>query len=277
MMARSAQNRPSLSSVGPDSDTEARLPLMAQYAITLLLVAAAAFLAFPASSVVPTPGLTLIFVLPVVIAGSAYGLGPSVAATVASVLAFDFFFTQPYLTLRITDASDIWTAGLLLVTAAIVSTVAWQSRRHALEARRAAAHAEELRLLAHAVIDGGSQAQIVEAATAAVGRMFGAPAVILSDTGGRLRVESTAGDAQLSEAETDAARGALTHGIHMRANTYPYEQSRFDMWPVATSMGCQYVVGVDFGRAAYERPSDADRLVEIVTGYVVGNLARASL
>jgi K+-sensing histidine kinase KdpD len=42
---------------------------------------------------VPAPGLTLIFVLPVVIAGTAFGLGPSVAAIVASVLAFDFFFT----------------------------------------------------------------------------------------------------------------------------------------------------------------------------------------
>jgi two-component system sensor histidine kinase KdpD len=198
-----------------------------------------------------------------------------VAATVASVLAFDFFFTQPYMSLRIADPSDIWAAGLLLVTAAIVSTVAWQSRQHALESRKAAAQADELRLLAHAVIEGASQAQIVQAATTAIGRIFGGPAAIFSETDGRLRVEATTGNAELSEAETEAAKGALAHGIHIRAETYPQERSRFDMWPFATSTQCRYVIGVDFGRAAYERPADADRLVEIVAGYIVANLARA--
>jgi K+-sensing histidine kinase KdpD len=270
-MAKAVQDGPSFLT----GSAALRLPAMAQYAITLLLVAAAAFLAFVASSVVPAPGLTLIFVLPVVIAGTAFGLGPSVAAIVASVLAFDFFFTQPYLTLRMTDPSEIWAAVLLLITAAIVSTVAWQSRQHALEARRAAAQAEELRLLAHAVIQGAPQPQIIQAAATTLSRIFGAPAAIFSQVNGLLRVEATAGNAELFEAETEAAKGALAASSHMRGQTYPHDQSRFDMWPVATATECQYVLGVDFGRAAYERPADADRVVEIVAAYVVTNLARA--
>ena len=82
--------------------TESLLPILAQYGVSLGLVAAATFLAFVANTVVPAPGLTLIFVLPVVIAGTAFGLGPSVAATLAGVLAFDFFFTQPIYTFRMT-------------------------------------------------------------------------------------------------------------------------------------------------------------------------------
>lgn len=263
------------SSASESADTEFRLPTMAQYVIAFLLVAAATFMAFIASSLVPAAGLTLFFVLPVVITSTVYGLGPSLAAIVASVLAFDFFFTKPYLTLRMTDPSEIWTAALLLIIAAIVGTVAWQSRRHALEARRAAAQAEELRLLAHVVIHGASQPQIVQAAATALCRIFGGPTAIFSRIGDQIRVEATACDADVSEAEREAALGALIDGIRTRAQTYPYDQSRFDMWPVGTGIDCQYVVGVDFGRSPYERPTDADRLIEIVAAYLVANLGRA--
>jgi two-component system sensor histidine kinase KdpD len=249
--------------------TGTRYPVLAQYGASLCLVAAATFLAFVASTVVPAPGLTLIFVLPVVIAGTAFGLGPSVAATLVGILAFDFFYTQPIYTFRMTDPSDIWAAGLLLITAVIVSTVSWQSRRYALDARRAAAHAEELRQLAHAVIEGASQSEIVQAAATALSRIFGGPAVVLSNADGGMRVEASAGGAEMSEDEMRAAEAARASGIRMRADTYPNDQSRFDMWPVAAGTSCQYVVGVDFGRAKYERPVEADQLVEIAAGYLI--------
>jgi K+-sensing histidine kinase KdpD len=240
---------------------------MARYAIALLLVAAAGFLAFVASSVVPAPALTLIFVLPVTIAGTMFGLGPSIAAIVASVLAFDFFFTQPYLTFRMTDPAEIWAAGLLLITASIVSTVSWQSRRYAMEARRAAAQAEELRQLARTVVEGAPRARIVQAAATALSRMFAAPAAVYSQSDGELRVEAVAGKGKLSQAESAAAASALASGLHLRARTYPHEQSRFDMWPVEAAAG-RFVLAVKAGDAGDERFADGDRLVEMVSGYI---------
>ncbi len=254
--------------------TESRLPPFAQYGLSLLLVAAATFLAFIVSTVVPASGLTLIFVLPVIIAGTVFGLGPSLATTLAGALMFDFFFTQPIYTFRMTNPSEIWAALLLLVTAAIVSTISWQSRRYALEARRAAAQAEELRHLAHIVINGASRDQIAQAAATALSGIFGGPAVILSRTGDQCRIEAKAGGAEISEHDIKAAEGALASGVRMRAETYPHEQSRFDMWPVAAGNTRQYVAGVNFGRAAYDRPPDADRFVEIVIGYLVTNFIK---
>lgn len=272
-MAKAEQDLPwtQAGSPVPSTNTALRLPRAVQYAIALALVAAAVFLAFVASSVVPAAGLTLIFVLPVVISGTAFGLGPSLTATVASVLAFDFFFTEPYLTLRMTDPADIWAAGLLLVTAAIVSTVSWQVRQYALDARRAAAQAEELRLLAHVVLQGASQPQIVDAAAAALCRIFAGPAAVYGQADGLLRVEATAGDAKLSDAEKEAARSALESGVHLRGETYPHDRSRFDMWPVTSAPERDYVLAVDFSRAVYDRPADVDRLVEIVAAYLVAN------
>lgn len=277
-MAKTAQRGLSVGtgSLATSPGTDAALPAIAQYALTFLLVVAATFLAFIASSVVPAPALTLIFVLPVVIGGTVFGLGPAVAATVASVVAFDFFFTQPYLTLRMNDPSEIWAALLLLITAAIVSTVSWQSRQHALGARRAAAQAEELRRLAHAVIEGVPQHEIVEAAAQSLGRIFSAPAAILSREDGRLRVVATSGDPAVNQAETEAAESALASGAHVRGRTYPHDTSRFDLWPVATGSSRPYVLAVDLGHAGQDRPADADRLVEIVAACIVGSHARST-
>ena len=274
-MAKTAQNGPlSRTGSGATNGADVPLPALAQYALTLLLVAAATFLAFIASSVVPAPALTLIFVLPVIIAGALFGLGPSITAIVASVIAFDFFFTQPYFTLRMNDPSEIWAALLLLITAAIVSTVSWQSRQHALNARRAAVQAEELRRLAHAVIGGAPQNQIVEIAAQSLGRIFAAPAAILSRDDGRLRVIATAGDANIAQADIDAAEGALAAGVHVRGQSYPHERSRFDMWPVAPDAQCQYVVALDLERARQDRPAGSNHLIEIVAAYIISNRAR---
>lgn len=256
-------------------EPESTLPIVAQYGVSLGLVVAATFLAFVANSVVPAPGLTLIFVLPVVITGAAFGLGPSVATTLLGVLAFDFFFTEPIYTLQMTDPSEFWAASLLLVTAAIVSTVAWQSRRYAADAQRSAAQEEELRCLAHSVIDGASHNQIVEGAVTALNKIFGGPSLILTQVSDQVRLVAAAGGAIASEHDIRSAERALESGVPMRANTYPTEQSSFDMWPVDTAIPPRYVVGVDFRRAENGRPADADRLVEIVAGYLVASLATA--
>ena len=72
-----------------------RLTAFARYGAALMLVVVTVLTAFVADQVVDAPSLTLIFVIPVVIAATSLGWGPSVVAVVTSVLAFDFFFTQP--------------------------------------------------------------------------------------------------------------------------------------------------------------------------------------
>lgn len=258
------------------ADGARQLPPLAQYGVALSLVAVATLLAFVADHMVTAPSLTLIFVIPVVVAATSFGWGPSVAAIVASILAFDFFFTRPYFTLRMTEPSEIWAAGLLLVTAAIVSTVAGQSRRRALDARRAADQAQALQALAHAVIEERSQKEIVQAAASALSRIFAAPAAILSETDGRVQTEAVAGGAVISEAESEAAEAALQIRKHVQGETYPNDRSSFDFWPVATPTACRYVLGVDFKRSAFERPTDPGRFIEIVGAYVAANLGTSA-
>lgn len=249
-------------------DDDGRLPQWTQYAASLLFVAIATVLAFVVDHLIAAPNLTLIFVLPVVIAATVFGWGPSLAAAVTGVLAFDFFFTEPYYSFRISSPSDLWAAALLLVTAAIVSTVAAEARRRAVESRQAADQAQALQALAHVVIEGRTPGDIIDAAAAALTAIFHAPAVIFMERDGAFRPVGSAGRAKLTKAEEDAARGALETGVPARAETYPYAESEFDFWPVAPRTGANIVLGVNFKRSGRDRPTAPERFVEVIGAYL---------
>jgi len=251
-----------------------RLHWAAQYGLSLVFVAVAVVLAFVVEHLIAAPNLTLIFVLPVVIAATAFGWGPALAAVVASVLAFDFFFTEPRLSFAIASPSDLWAAALLLVTAAIVSAVAAEARRRALESRRAAAQAGALHALAHVVIEAQPAAQVIQAAAKALSGAFGAPAAVFVESGDQLKLAATAGGAQIRATEEDAARGALFAGVPMRAETYPHDESLFDFWPIGKP-GARCVLGVEFAEADGGRPAHPEQLMEIIGGYLTGALAKS--
>jgi K+-sensing histidine kinase KdpD len=83
-------------------------------------------------------GLYLFAVLPVAVF---FGLGYALAVSVASMLAFNFFFLPPLHTFALTDSSNWVALAVYLVTAVVVSELAALSRRRAI----AAADAEALR------------------------------------------------------------------------------------------------------------------------------------
>ena len=68
----------------------------------------------------------------VIVVIAAAGIGGSQAGLVTALtaaLAFDFFFTQPYLSLKIDDAADVQTTVLLLVVGLVAGQIAARSRR----------------------------------------------------------------------------------------------------------------------------------------------------
>lgn len=248
---------------------------MARYGLALVLCLLATLLAFLVRHLLAAPNLTLIYVLPVVISATLYGWGPSLFSVVLGVGLFDFFFTQPYFSLRIANASDIWAAALLLVVAAIVTSVAAESRRRALEANRAADQAQALQALAHVVIEDRPESEILRAAAAALHRIFAAPTAVFVERAGRLEVAATAGGARIAASDEDAARGALASHLAARGETYPYERTFFDLWPVSTPTGCRIVLAVDFAHAQEERPAAPERFTDVVGAYLAAAFATA--
>jgi len=250
------------------STPQAQISTAAGYGVSLLLVAAATVVAFVVDHLVPAPNLSLVFVLPVIGAALSFGWGPALVSAMLSVAVFDFLFVEPRLSFRVASPTDLWALALLLVVAAIASTVGAQSRGRALVARRAAQQAEALHGLAHAVIEAEPPAALIETAATALGRIFDAPAVVLAETSGKLSPAAASGGARLSPADLEAAQWALANNKPTRAETYPFDQAVFDFWPAPTPANRRLVLGVKLAGLPNGRPQDPNRQVELVAAYL---------
>jgi K+-sensing histidine kinase KdpD len=234
-----------------------------RYLASFAMTAAATVVAVGVDSTVTIPNLSLIFVVPVIIAGVSLGLGPSLCSAILGALAFNFFLTEPRYSLAVDDAANIWAIGLLFVVGLIVSGVAFTSRQRATEAALLRRQTAVLQGYSRDVVAADNAKAIVSITSQALAALFQAPAVVMLVTeGDRVVSLERVGDAEPQEAELEAARSSLATGTVMRSDVYPNLASRFDFWPVKTAEGPNAVIGLAFDPD--ERPAAPDTLVNIV-------------
>jgi K+-sensing histidine kinase KdpD len=233
---------------------------LVRYLASIAMTALATVVAVGVDTKVTIPNLSLVFVVPVVIAGVSLGLGPSLCSAILGALAFNFFLTEPRYSLAVDDPANIW---------ADWTAVCRRSRRFAFTSRQRATEAALLRRQA-AVLQGYSRDvvaadntnAIVSITSQALAALFQVPVVVMLVTEGRMVSLEQVGDVEPQEAELEAARSSLATGTVMRSGVYPNLASRFDFWPVETAEGQQAVIGLAFDPD--ERPLAPDTLVNIV-------------
>lgn len=249
----------------------ARSNAVVAYSATVAMVGVAALVGFLITHLIAAPNVTLVFVLPVVIAATSFGFMPALAAAGLGVLAFDFFFTAPFYSFRIHSAADLWAALLLLVIAAIVSSVAADARRRALVSAREAERANALHDLAHLVVQAAPPAEVAQATAETLSRIFRAPAVVLIQQADALQPTATTNGADLAAADIEAARWTVDSQLASHADNYPFESSTFDFWPIRRQGSPDLVLGVRCGDAD-ERPEHPARYVELAGAYLAASL-----
>jgi two-component system sensor histidine kinase KdpD len=247
------------------------------YAATVGMVAAAAVIALALEQQASIPNLSLVFVLPVVIAAVAFGWGAALLAAVAGVLAYNFFLIPPLYTLRVADPANAWALVLLLAVGAIVSGVAAESRKRAIGARRAANQAEALQGLARALVAAPDRETIAAACAQALARMFAAPAVVIAQAGSGREVLAAARGAVVGETDEEAAAWALANKLPVRSGLYPAGASCFDFRPVTTPQRQGAVIGVAVEGRDGGRPAELGALMDVVAAYLAVALDREAL
>lgn len=233
-----------------------------RYLASIAMTAAATVVAVGVDSKVTIPNLSLVFVVPVIIAGVSLGLGPSFCSAVLGALAFNFFLTEPRYSLAVDDAANIWAIGLLFVVGLIVSGVAFTSRQRATEAALARRQTAVLQGYSRDVVAVDNTNAIVSITSKALAALFKVPVVVMLVTEDRVVSLEKVGDVEPQEVELEAARSSATTGTVVRGGIYPNADSRFDFWPVQTTAGQNAVIGLAFDPD--ERPSTPDALVDIV-------------
>lgn len=237
-------------------------PVFMGYLAAVAMTAVATVLAVSVDLGVTIPNLSLIFVVPVVIAGVSFGLGPSLCAAILGALAYNFFLTEPRYSLAVSDPANIWAIALLFVVGLIVSGVAYTSGRRAVDAAILRRQTIVLRGYSRDVVAADAPEAIVSLTSEALATVFAVPAVVMLATDDVVSVKKMVGAVELQEAELAAALSSLATQTDMRAGIYPAVTSRFDFWPVATAAGQRAVIGLAFDPD--ERPSAPDTLVDIV-------------
>ena len=233
-----------------------------RYLASIVMTAAATVVAVGVDSNVTIPNLSLVFVVPVIIAGVSLGLGPSLCSAILGALAFNFFLTEPRYSLAVDDPANIWAIGLLFVVGLIASGVAFTSRQRATEASLLRRQATVLQGYSRDVVAADNTNAIVSITSQALAALFKVPVVVMLVTESTVVSLERVGDIEPQEAELEAARSSLATGTVVRSGVYPDLASRFDFWPVATGVGQGAVIGLAFDPD--ERPSAPDTLVDIV-------------
>jgi K+-sensing histidine kinase KdpD len=251
----------------PDADlplgsVSSEAPAAVRYLASFAMTAVAAVVAVGVDSQVMIPNLSLVFVVPVIIAAVGLGLGPSLFSAILGALAYNFFLTEPRYTLAVNEPADIWGIGLLFVVGLIVSGVAFTSRRRATEAAVLRRQASVLQRYSRDVVAADDTKAIVSITSQALAALFQVPVVVMLVKEDKVVSLELVGGLEPQEAEIEAARTSLATRTVVRGGIYPDLVSRFDFWPVATAAGQCAVIGLAFDPD--DRPSAPGALVDIV-------------
>jgi two-component system sensor histidine kinase KdpD len=250
-------------------------PIAVRYLAAIVMTAFATVIAIGLDSKVTIPNLSLVFVIPVVAAAVAFGLGPSLCSAVVGALAYNFFFTEPRYSLMVDDPANVWAIGLLFVVGCIASGVASIARRRADDAALLMRQARILQLYGHEVVAADDAGETVSLAATALEALFHVPVVVMLMSETVVTSIERRGEIQPLDVEMEAAQSSLTTCQPVPAGVYPFDASRLDFWPVSTPTKRWGVIGLAFDPD--ERPSKPSIPVETVAGVLALALDRQHL
>lgn len=278
-MTMSTLRSPGVFELLPDADTQPlelfQAPIVVRYIVAVAMTVAATVVAVGLDGVVAIPNLSLVFVVPVIIAAVVFGLGPSLCAAFLGALAYNFFLTEPRFTLRVDDPANIWAIGLLFVVGVITSGVASTARRRTDDAALARQQAAIVRSYSRDIIAAGDPRAIFSRTANALETLFQVPVIVMLMSEPLGDFIERRGALEPREVDIEAARWALTTGTVSVADVYPFNGSRFDFWPVMASAGSRAVIGLAFDPE--ERPPQPGTLVEIIGALLALALDRQHL
>jgi two-component system sensor histidine kinase KdpD len=205
----------------------------------------------------------LVFMTAIVAVAVRFGLWPSLAASVAASLCYNFFFMQPIYTFSISDPTNIAAFTFFIVMAVLVSHVAGRVRTQAVAAATRARTTESLYTFSRKLAGVGTLDDVLWASAYQTALMLGVRVVLLLPENGSLEVktgyppEDTLDDADIAAAkwawqnDRPAGRGS---------DTLPGAKRLF--MPMRTGRGPIGVIGLDSDKAGPLFTPDQRRLLD---------------
>jgi two-component system sensor histidine kinase KdpD len=174
---------------------------------------------------------------------SLWGRGPAVLAAVLSVLSYDFFFVEPYLTFSVSDPRELVTFGVLLVTALVTGTLAVMIREQADAARQGEQRTAALYAMSRELMTYHRVASLASVAARHIQRLSHSQvAVLVPDADGHLTLQTGEESGFVMDAkDTGVAQWVFDHGQRAGLGTETLPDAGALYLPLIASRG---VIGV---------------------------------
>ncbi len=210
-----------------------------------------------------TQNTDLVFLLAVVAIAVRFGLWPSLLASVASALCYNFFFTEPYHTFAIVDPRNVIAVIFFTIVAIAVSNVAARGRTLAITAMARARTTESLYVFSRKLVRVGTLDDLLWATAYQTALMLRVRVVLLLPDNGTIAVKAGyPPEDVLDKADLAAANWAWEHDrpAGRGSDTLPGAKRLFV--PMRTGRGAVGVVGIDSDKPGPLLTPDQRRLLD---------------
>jgi two-component system, OmpR family, sensor histidine kinase KdpD len=188
--------------------------------------------------------LVMIYLAAVVVAAVYLGRGPSLLATVASVLAYDFFIVPPYLTFVVSDTQYLLTFLGLFIVSLVISTLTVRVREQAEAAIQREAQTTALYNLGRDLTSAIDLKEVVQIIISHISEVFGREVAIFLPENGQVQTYASSPGYQPDVNELAVASWAFMHDqpAGLGTNTLPAASLRCQ--PLKTARGLVGVLGI---------------------------------
>ncbi|RYE03256.1 MAG: sensor histidine kinase KdpD [Sphingomonadales bacterium] len=242
----------------------------AGYLVSLGLTALVTLLGVSILSAGSITNVGLLYLLPVMVAATRYGVRTGIVTGLASSLAYNFFFIPPTRTFTIQDPQNIITVLVLMGVAIVASQLSARVRDHALLAQKSAAQNSALAGFARLLTGVSKRQELGQILCAEIGRLIDASTVLLLPTDGSLVLSAAyPPEDRLDAIELAAARWAFDHNTSAGRGSDTLTASEWLFQPIAAGGRVLGVMGL-------ARP-DAAAIRSDLLPLLLGLLDQASL
>ena len=233
------------------------------YLMSLLIVAAglgAAVLIYPVFGI---ENVDLVFLTAVVSVAVRFGLWPSMLASVAASLCYNFFFLPPVYTFTITDPTNVAAFFFFMLIALLVSNVAARVRTQAVTALGRVRTTESLYAFSRKLAGTATLDDVLWATAYQTALMLKVRVVLLLPEAGVLAVKAGyPPEDQLDKADLAAANWAWGNDRPAGRGSDTLPGARRLFLPMRTGRGPIGVIGIDVDRAGPLLTPDQRRLLD---------------
>jgi two-component system sensor histidine kinase KdpD len=205
----------------------------------------------------------LVFLVAVVVIAVRYGLLPSLAASLAASLCYNFFFLPPLYTFTIADPKNLAAFVFFILVALLISNLAARVRAQALTARGRSQTTEQLYAFSRKLAGGGTLDDVLWATAFQAASMLKVRVVLLLPEEGFIAVKAGyPPEDMLDDADLAAATWAWEHDrpAGRGSDTLPGAKRLF--LPMRTGRGAIGVVGIDSDKPGPLLTPDRRRLLD---------------